>query len=237
MTDFLYNLMHPLPNAIMTVIMGILVLYWLFVTISGAGIEDLDLGFDFDVDVPDTDIPEVDIDADSDIDVDGNGDVSAHKEPGFFIKTLDFLNVGRVPFMLIVTTLKFFMWIGTLITTSVINVVSWGLWSLLILIPIGVVGIFFTRFATNPMVKFFKEIGYKGEEEIDFLGRSGKMLSNIKDDKIGSAEVIVDKNPIKLNVVSIDGEEIKYGDYIIIADESEDKKIYYVSKEISIRNL
>lgn len=236
MTEFLHNLMHPLPNAVMTVIMGILVLYWLFVTISGAGIEDLDLGFDFDVDVPDADVPEIDADADIDA-ADGNGDVSTHKEPGFFIKTLDFLNVGRVPFMLIITTLKFFMWIGTLITTSVINVVSWGLWSLLILIPIGIIGIFFTRFATNPMVKFFKEIGYKGEEEIDFLGRSGKMLSNIKGDKIGSAEVIVDKNPIKLNVVSIDGEEIKYGDYIIIADESEDKKIYYVSKEISIRNL
>lgn len=238
MTDFLYNLMHPLPNAVMTIIMGILVLYWLFVTISGAGIEDLDLGFDFDVDVPEADIPEVDIDADANIDAtDTGGDVSAHKEPGFFIKTLDFLNVGRVPFMLIITTLKFFMWIGTLITTSVINVVSWGLWSLLILIPIGIIGIIFTRFATNPMVKLFKEIGYKGEEEIDFLGRSGKMLSNIKDDKIGSAEVVVDKNPIKLNVVSIDGEEIKYGDYIIIADESEDRKIYYVSKEISIRNL
>lgn len=233
MTEFLHNLMHPLPNAVMTIIMGILVLYWLFVTISGAGIEDLDLGFDFDVDVPDTDVPEVDTDVDADV----NGDVSAHKEPGFFIKTLDFLNVGRVPFMLIITVLKFFMWIGTLITTSVVNVVSWGLWSLLILIPIGIVGIFFTRFATNPMVKLFKEIGYKGEEEIDFLGRSGKMLSNIKGDKIGSAEVIVDKNPMKLNVVSIDGEEIKYGDYIIIADESDDKKIYYVSKEISIRNL
>ncbi len=87
------------------------------------------------------------------------------------------------------------------------------------------------------MVKFFKEIGYKGEEEIDFLGRSGKMLSNIKDKKIGSAEVVVDKNPIKLNVMSIDGSELKYGDYILIADESDDKKIYYVSKEISIRNL
>lgn len=236
MTDFLHNLMHPLPNAVMTVIMGILALYWLFVTISGAGLEDLDLGFDFDVDVPDADVPEVDADADTSIDT-ADGDVAPHKEPGIFIKLLNFVNIGKVPFMLIITTLKFFMWIGTLITTSVINVVSWGLWSLLILIPIGIVGIFFTKMATNPMVKFFKEIGYKGEEEIDFLGRSGKMLSNIKDKKIGSAEVIVDKNPIKLNVVSIDGEELKYGDYVIIADESDDKKVYYVSKEISIRNL
>jgi len=225
--------MHPLPNAVMTVIMGVLVLYWLFVFISGAGFEDLDLGFDFDVDVPDADVPDPDLDADTDAD----NDVYVEKEPGFFIKFLNFMNVSKVPFMLIFSTLKFFIWIGSLITTSFINVASWGLWSLLILIPLGIAGLFFTKAATNPMVKFFREIGYKGEEEIDFLGRSGKMLSSIKDKKIGTAEVMVDNNPMKLNVVSIDGSEIKYGDYIIVADESDDKKIYYVSKEISIRNL
>lgn len=87
------------------------------------------------------------------------------------------------------------------------------------------------------MVKFFKEIGYKGEEEIDFLGRSGKMLSTIKGDKIGTAEFVVDKNPIKLSVGSQDGKEIKYGDYVVVMDESEDKKYYLVTKEVSIRNL
>ncbi len=235
MTELLNNLMNPLPNAVMTVIMGVLVVYWLFVLLSGAGLEDLDLGFDFDVDI---DVPDTDVnipDADSEVDTDT--DVSTEKEPGFFIKFLNFINVGKVPFMLVLSTLKFFMWVGSLITTQFINVASWGTASLLILIPIFIVGIFLTKFATNPLVKFFKEIGYKGEEEIDFLGRSGKMLSNIKNDKIGSAEFIVDKNPIKLNVRSIDGEEINYGDYVIVADESDDKKIYFVSKEISIRNM
>jgi len=222
--------MHPLPNAVMTVIMGVLAIFWLFTFLSGAGLDAFDVEFDADVDVD----VDADIDVDSDTDADSDADAS---EPGVFIQFLNFLNVGKVPFMLIFTTLKFFMWIITLVTTSIINVTSWGLWSLLILIPVGIAGLFFTKLATNPMAKFFKEIGYKGEEEIDFLGRSGKMLSNIKDKKVGSAEIIVDKNPIKLNVISIDGSELKYGDYVLIADESDDKKIYYVSKEISIRNL
>ncbi|NDV96335.1 hypothetical protein D0T84_15640 [Dysgonomonas sp. 521] len=239
MADFFYNLMHPLPNAVMTVIMAVLMVYWLFVFISGAGLEDLDLGFDFDVDI---DVPDVDLDADVDVDSDVDSsepdkDVSTEKEPGFFMKFLNFMNVGKVPFMLILSTFKFIVWIGSLITTSLVNVTTWGLWSVLILIPLGFIGLFFTKAATNPMVKLFKEIGYKGEEEIDFLGRAGKMLSNIKDTKIGTAEFLVDGNPIKLNVMSIDGEEIRYGDYVIIADESDDRKIYYVSKEISIRNL
>ena len=228
MTDLLYNLMHPLPNAVMTVIMAVLVVYWLFVLLLGVGLEDLDLGFDFDVDVPDVD---------ADTDIDAGNEVAAEKSPGFFMQFLKFLNVGRVPFMLILSTFKLFTWIGSLITTSLVSVTSWGLSSLFILIPIAIVAVFFTKFATNPMVKFFKEIGYKGEEEIDFLGRSGKMLSNIKDEKIGTAEFLVEKNPIKLNVKSLDGAEIKYGDYIVVMDESDDKKYYLVNKEVSIRNI
>ena len=244
MAELFYNLMHPLPNAVMTVIMAILVVYWLFVLLLGVGLEDLDLGFDFDVDVPDIDVnadievdTDIDIDADADIDTDSDNEVAADKSPGFFAHFLNFMNVGRVPFMLVLSTLKFFIWIGSLITTSLVNITAWGLYSLLILIPIAIIAVFFTKFATNPMVKFFKEIGYKGEEEIDFLGRSGKMLSNIKNEKIGIAEFLVDKNPIKLNVKSLDGAEIKYGEYVVIMDESDDKKYYLVNKEVSIRNL
>lgn len=234
MTELLHNLTHPLPNAVMTVIMAILVVYWLFVFFSGAGLDDLDLGFDFDVDIDTAEPEPADVDAEG-----GADDVEAaqEKEPGFFMKFLSFMNVGKVPFMLILSTLKFFMWVGTLITTSFINVTGWGVLSIFILVPLFFVGLFFTKLSTNPLVRLFKEIGYKGEEAIDFLGRSGKMLSTIQGDKIGSAEFLVDKNPIKLNVKSIDGEEIKYGDYIIVADESDDKKVYLVSKEISIRNI
>ncbi|WP_108822332.1 OB-fold-containig protein [Dysgonomonas sp. Marseille-P4361] len=241
MTDFLYNLMHPLPNAIMTVIVGVTALYWLFAFISGVGVDalDIDLDFDFDTDI-DTDV-DIDTDIDSDIgkniDIDTDSNIDVHPEPSVFMKFLNFMNVGKVPFMLLLSTLKFFMWIITLFTTSMVNVTGWGLFSLLILLPIGIIGLFFTKLATNPLVKLFKEMGYKGEAEIDFLGRSGKMLSNIKDQKIGTAEFLVDKNPIKLNVVSIDGQELKYGDYVIVADESDDRRIYYVSKEISIRNM
>lgn len=231
MTDFFYNLMHPLPNAVMTVIMGVLAAYWLFTLLLGVGVDDLDLGFDFDVDV---DAPDVGADVEA---VDPEHEVTAEKSPGFFMKFLGFINIGRVPFMLVFSTLKFFIWIGSLITTSIIDVTSWGLTSLLILIPLFIAGVFLTKLATNPMVKFFQEIGYMGEDEIDFLGRSGKMLSTIKDEKIGLAEFIVDKNPIRLNVKSLDGEALKFGEFVVVMDESDDKKYYLVNKEISIRNL
>lgn len=231
--------MHPLPNAVMTVIMGVLVIYWLFVFIGGIGLDDLDLGFDFDMDIPEPDVADIGIDDAAIVPEasDNDAEMPVEKSPGFFIKFLNFLNVGKVPFMLIFSALKFFTWIGSLITTQFVDVTPWGAWSLLILIPLLLISVFLTKFATAPLAKFFKAIGYKGEEAIDFLGRSGKMLSTIHAEKIGTAEFIIDKNPIKLNVKSIDGEEIKYGEYVLVIDEAEDKKVYLVNKEISLRNI
>jgi hypothetical protein len=232
MADFFYSLMHPLPNAVMTVIMGVLFVYWLFTFLLGVGVEDLDLGFDFEADAPEADVSDGEPDA-----ADSEREAAQEKSPGLFMKFLHFMNIGKVPFMLVLSTLKFFMWIGSLITTRLVDVTSWGLSALFILLPIGVVAVFFAKFTTNPMVKFFKEIGYKGEEEIDFLGRSGKMLSNIRAEKIGTAEFMVDKNPIKLSVRSLDGAELNYGDYVVVMDESDDKKYFLVNKEASLRNL
>jgi len=235
MTEFFYNLMHPLPNAVMSVVIGILLLYWLFAFFSGAGMEDLDVGFDFDADV---DI-DIDIDADIDVDVDADGgithlgdDLSAEgASPGIFFQFLHFFNLGRIPFMFLFTVFNFFVWAGSLITTKLFDVSVWGVWSILILLPLGIVALFLTKIATNPLVKFFKEIGYKGEKEIDFFGRGGIMLSTIHEQKRGTAEFIIDKNPIKLTVISYDGKELKYGEQVIIADESDDRKIFYVIKK------
>jgi len=65
----------------------------------------------------------------------------------------------------------------------------------------------------------------------------GKMRASIEGKKIGSAEFIIQQDPIRLNVVSHNGEKIGYGDDVIIVDESKDKKYYYVTKEITINNI
>ncbi|MCC8154562.1 MAG: DUF1449 family protein, partial [Tannerellaceae bacterium] len=205
MNEIFSNLMHPLPNAVMTVIMGILCLYWIVTFLFGIGFEDIDLGFELDVEVPDVD---VDMDADVALDADGDidtADPEGKESTGAFMKFLQFMNIGRVPFMLVLSTFKFFIWVGSLITTQFINVASWGLISIFILLPLAVLAVFFTRFATNPMARFFEKIGYHGEQEVDFLGRSGRMLSTIRENKTGYAEVVINKNPYKLYVRSIDG--------------------------------
>jgi hypothetical protein len=240
MSDILHTLFNPLPNAVMTVLVGVLAMYWLYVMLGGVGFGDLDLGVDFDADVdvgaeiPDVQVGDAAADTDGDADADGDGDAPQARHESAFAKFLHYLNVGKVPFMLVLSTFKFLTWICTLITTKFLLVDTWGWKSILILIPMFAIGILLTRYATTPMAKFFKQIGYQGEEEIDFLGRSGKMLSTIKGDKIGFAEFIIERNPMKLNVKSHTGGEIAYGDQVMVTDESDDRKIYFVTKEITL---
>lgn len=231
MTDFLHTLFHPLPNGIMTALMLIIAVYWIFVLIGGVGFDDIDLDIDFspdidvDVEVPDIEVDVVDIaDTDSHITID--------KVPqGIFLRCLSFINVGQVPFMLVLSTFIFLLWIGSLITTHFFNIDHLGWKSVFILLPLVIVGIFLTKAATTPMAKLFKEINYQGEAATDFFGCSGKMLSNIEGQKVGSAEFLVNRNPIKLNVISLNGDPIKYGDTVIITEELPKQNMYYVIKD------
>lgn len=217
--DILHTLFNPLPNGIATVLLIIILLYWLFALIGGLGMDDLDLGIDFSHDV------DIDVAAgiDHDVDIDAGGGSG-------FLQALQFLNLGRVPFMIVLSLFILFLWIVTLIVTHFWDISDWGGWSALLLLPLIIVSLFITGWVTKPLARFFHQIGYNGEKEIDFFGCSGKMLSTIEGEKIGIAEFLIGKNPIKLNVKSTQGDKLSYGDSVIITRMPDEGNIYQVIK-------
>jgi hypothetical protein len=225
MSNFFNLLFHPLSNGIMTVLTGITALYWVFTLIAGDFLGDLDFA------------PEVDtgIDVSPDTDVDVDGEVSA--EQGWFSKAMDYVNVGKVPFMVVYSTFKFIAWIITLVSSVFLGMASWGWKSALILIPVFALAFFVTRFVTKPLVKVYKAMGYNGDESLDLLGRIAKMRSSVTGDKIGAAELVVNNDVIRLNVKSKSGETINYNADVMIADESTDGRFYYVVPEITLNNI
>lgn len=231
----LFNLLfNPVSNGIMTVLTGISLLYWIIMSFAGDGLHLFDGDVDMDGHLDSTaDVTDVD----NSHDLHHHSDTDTHIEPSFFAKAMDFINVGKVPIMIIVTLFKFIGWIITIISSIFLNTATWGLKSILILIPIFFITFIFMHFFTKPLVKLFKNIGYHGEKPIDFLGRMGKMKATIEGKKLGSAEFLIERDPIRLYVESLNGEKIEYGDEVIIVDESKDKKIYYVTKEITIHNI
>lgn len=220
MSDFFDLLFHPLSNAIMTVLTGLSGVYWIFTFIGGDWFGDTDVDVDGDLDTHGADL-------DTDIDAD----------PSIFQKALEFINVGRMPFMVVLFTFKFIAWIFTLVSSIVLGLASWGWKSVLILLPVFVVAFVLTRFATKPLVKIYGMMGYNGEESHDLVGRIARMQSTIEGNTIGGAELQVKSDRMRILVKSKTGERLAYNAEVMIADESPDKKYYLVVPEINLNNI
>lgn len=218
MADIVNLLFYPLSNGIMTVLTAISLLYWVFTFFAGDG-------FDTDTDFHLGDVTDVDAAAETD------------GHPSFGSKILEFINVGKAPLMVIVTLFKFIGWVLTLLSSLFLGVASWGLKSVLILIPIFIITFIVMHYITKPIVKMYKHIGYNGEEPIDFLGRTGILKSTIEHDKIGILEVVVQKDVFRLNVKSQSGNRIDYGSEVIVMKAIDQQNIYEVQPNITLSNI
>lgn len=220
-------LFHPLSNAIMTVATGITAIYWIFTFIGGGLVGES--GVDTDLDTHG-----VDIDTDNDPDADMN---DAAGDKSFLQKAFDFVNIGKVPFMVVYSTFKFIAWIITLSSSVALGLASWGWKSAFILIPVLLVAFVVTRYATKPLVKVYNAMGYNGEEAHDLMGRTARMRSTISGTTIGAAELSIQGDVIRINVQSKTGETIAYNAEVMIANESADKKYYIVVPEVNLANI
>jgi hypothetical protein len=225
MSGIIEILFHPLSNAIMTVLTGVTALYWITTFIAGDLFGDGGADSEFNVEG-----------ADLDTDVAGGSDDVGTDQP-FFQKALEFVNVGKVPFMMVYSVFKFVAWILTLASSVVLGLASWGWKSAIILIPVFFVAYVITRYATKPLVKVYNAMGYNGEEPQELLGRTGRMRSTISGDMIGAAEVKIQSDIVRINVKSKTGESIGYDAEVMIAGESTDKKFYLVVPDINLSNI
>ena len=80
-------------------------------------------------------------------------------------------------------------------------------------------------------------MGYNGEEAHDLIGRIAILKSNIKDDTLGTAEINIQNDVIKILVKSKNGDPLKYNAQVTLVAESEDNKFYWVLPEINIHNV
>ncbi|HEY0744813.1 MAG TPA: hypothetical protein VGD40_25275 [Chryseosolibacter sp.] len=218
-------LFHPLSNAIMTVLTGITAIYWLITFLLGDVFGDA--GFDSDMEVRGAD---VDASLESDVD-------NPAADKSFFQKALEFVNIGKMPFMVVYSVFKFIAWIVTLTSSVFLGLAAWGWASVLILIPVFFIAYFLTRYATKPLIKVYDAMGYNGEEPQELMGRIAKMRSTISGNMIGAAELKIKSDVIRINVMSKTGEAINYDAEVMIKDESPDKKFYLVVPEINLSNI
>lgn len=204
-------------NTILSVLLILSVLYWILTIFTGVGDYDIDL--------------DTDIDADTNLD-NPDGLIEVNQDPSYFIQFLKFLNLDIIPITFFLTLTLLFAWLINVNLNFYLPFPNW--FFMITIIPAIIVSIFISKYVCTPLKPIFKEINHKGEIAYDFLGRSGKLTTTVKEDKIGMIEIIINKDPIKLMVKSKDGSEIKQGENAIIIDEEPQKKFYYIEKSFEI---
>lgn len=230
MSNLIDILFSPV-NITLTVLMLILVLYWVVTMISGV---DFDVDIDVDVDI--------DIDADIDTNIEGGNidfqDISStevnkddvvktRKKPlKWWQVVLIFFNFIGLPFMFTFTCWIFIWWMITTITTNLTGSYQNTFGYVIMLIGFFP-ALILTKIFTTPFKGFFKNLNKDGDAPIEIIGRRGICLSKIKNDKMGSAEVVVDNTPLSIYIKSINGNLIEFKEPILIIKKSKDKNYYY----------
>ncbi|MEE6128850.1 hypothetical protein V2E39_15740 [Chryseobacterium arthrosphaerae] len=212
--EFLNVAFSPV-NTVLSVLLGLSVIYWLFTILTGL---DIDVGIHSD------------LDAGGDVHApDGHFHAPEH-DPSAWMHFLKFLNLDIVPVTYFLTLSLLITWLGSFYLNYFFPLPVWA--GILALFPLMIGGMLLTKIVLKPLNPFFKEINHKGEASYAFLGREGRLKSNIQDDKIGMMEVFIGSDPMTLMVRSKDGSRLEHGTHVMIVDEEPDKRIYYVQRSM-----
>ncbi len=214
----LINAALLLINLPFTILLGLVLVYWLFVILGGLNMHGLHVdahGFHFDA-------PDVD----AHVEVDGGGG----DQPAFgsFYPMLAFLNIGKVPFMVIFSFLILFMWMGAILANHYLNSGAAILFAALLLIPNFLIATILTKIVTLPLVPLFRALTTDPDLIETAVGQACIVTLAADEDKVGQAEVTTGGAPLLVSVKPLKGGAITKGTKAIIIKKSDTRDFYWI---------
>jgi hypothetical protein len=200
-----------------TLLLGLVILYWLSVILGAVDLSAFDFDFDADVDV------DADIDADIDTDVDAGG------MSGWFAGALHFFNFGRVPFMLVVTAAVVTVWVLAILGNHYLGSYSIG-YALATAIPLLFIGLFVAKVITTPFVPLFEQIS-KEAQPMDYIGQVCELLLPASFTQMGQARVQAEDDELIIYVKTAEPDlSLSKGSQAVIARASPDGSHYLIQE-------
>ena len=219
-------------NVWFTAPLALVFIFALFRLIMGGmdfGDAEVDADADVDVDVDaEVDI-EADVDADAEVDADADADAEGHS--GSFIDILGFLNIGRVPVMVVLMSLFATWGISGLIANALFNIAANPNWlwaSCIVAFLCSFVG---TRYLTFGISKLFPE-SERAITDVQLLGMRGRVISGQITTTFGTARVQVPDGPALTVNCRIKTDQVNpvKGDTVILVNYDDEKRIFDVKK-------
>ena len=214
MTEFL-DMCVAGTNIAPTILLGVVLVYWLLVITGGLGLDFLDLDLDVDADI--------DVDADMDVG-DMPGDASSILGTGVVV--LRFLNIGRVPLMFWVSAFTLSLWALTMFLDKPENHATLG-HDLLILLRNGVLAMGCAKLITQPLQGKFDPVEAPSVREL--IGQTCTVVTPTVTSETGQVRYATEAAPLLLNART-KGEPLAKGDLAVIVEIDMSKAIYFVEK-------
>lgn len=233
-------------NIFPTILFGLIILYWLFVFIGALDMDFLNFdveGGDVDMDVDiDADVDaDLEVDADADVDIDGDVDIEADAdveadgdvgevEGGVLISlnsVLSFFNLGKVPFMILMSFFALSMWVISISTNYILQNQS-ALLSIVLLVPNIIISLLVSKVLTTPFAMIYTRMAKNNDDNFKYQGSMCVMVMSATETKIGQAEINDRGNTFRVNVITEKGTKIEKGQSGLIIKYIADKKCYLV---------
>lgn len=198
-------------NVVLTVLLILVVLYWLMVIFGAMDLDFLDIDFDNDVDM--------DFDADAEIDGDA----------GFLRGVLEFFYIGEVPVMILFSILILSMWAVSMIVNHVLNPAGSVLLGLPIFCVNLVVSIMICRVFAMPFRKVFSALNKDVNASGDVMGRICIVTTTQVSKKMGQAEMPSRGAPVLLNVMAEGDNVLNKGDEAVVIGRNSEDGVYIIA--------
>ncbi len=200
-------------NIVFTVLLIVIVLYWITVII---GVLDVDL-FDIDFDA------DMDFDADADVDADLDGTPEGSRA------LMEFFYIGEIPIMVLVSLMILSMWALSVLGNYYFNpndrvIHALGLGVLNVVISLCIV-----KVIGAPLRPFYALFNKDYNAPRKLMGRVCCVsTTQVTHDRMGQAEVTTKGAPIIVNVKSKQDHSFKKDDQAVIVGKNKETGIYYI---------
>lgn len=213
-------------NLPLTVLLVLVLLYWIMVIVGVLGMEsfDIDAGGDADLDL--------DAGGDAHVEVDAHGDVHGGVDGGLGLTVLKFLNFGQVPAMVVISVLVLAMWFLSMVGNFVLN----GSGSLLIAGGVFVgslfVGALLAKLFTAPLKPVFRALNRNYDTHEPIIGRTCVVKSLEVTSTHGQAEIEREGATVLINVRIAEGRDaLARGDRALVVGHEPEKDIFIIKED------
>ncbi|HID75031.1 MAG TPA: hypothetical protein EYP56_03440 [Planctomycetaceae bacterium] len=216
-----------------TILLALLVGYWLLYVLGFFGSEALDLlNLDLDADAGGDLDAGVDVDggvgADADVDADVDADAGTGGAGGVLTALLRFVYAGDLPILIIVTILVTSMWTFSIAINHLLGNSS-GWIALGLFFPNFLISLMVTRLVLRPFVPFLRQVFEQRSDRVEILGKRCVITSLEATPQYGQAEIATGGAPIRLNVVTRHGITMKRGEEGVVFEHDEVRDAYVVA--------